>query len=176
MLCQNCQKNVATVQVTEILDASDTPDADEFEPEVQEEHLCEICAQAKNLPHSPVAKKSVSDILKLLQFSAQNTAKRRPTLTCPDCGMTWEEFRQKGRFGCSKDYEVFEKPLKELLERMHGATDHCGRVPGLSEIQMERMQRVTELKRDLESAIRDEAYESAARIRDELKSIEDIDV
>ena len=60
MLCQNCQKNVATVQVTELIEN------DSDDPEVREERLCEICAQSKDLPHAPVAKKSVTDILKLL--------------------------------------------------------------------------------------------------------------
>ena len=171
MLCQNCQKNVATVRVTELLDDPDAAAQDE--PQVTEEHLCEICAQTRNLPHAPVAKKSVTDILKLLQFSAQQSAARkRPTLSCPHCGMTWEEFRKKGRFGCPEDYRVFQKPLSDLLERMHGATEHIGRMPGVSNEELARIQRVSELKRDLESAIRDEAYESAAKIRDELKSLE----
>lgn len=167
MLCQNCQKNVATVQVTELLEN------DSADPEVREERLCEVCAQSKDLPHAPVAKKSVTDILKLLQFSAQQTTTRRRNVpSCPDCGMTWEEFRKRGRLGCPRDYEVFEKPLRELLQRMHGSLEHAGRVPGVSPDQLARRQRMNELKRDLDSAIRDEAYEEAAQIRDELKHLE----
>jgi protein-arginine kinase activator protein McsA len=37
---------------------------------------------------------------------------------------------------------------------------------------MARMQRVTELQRALEGAIRDEAYEAAAKLRDELRSLQ----
>ena len=167
MLCQNCQKNVATVQVTELIEN------DSDDPEVREERLCEICAQSKDLPHAPVAKKSVTDILKLLQFSAQQTSgRRRKNLSCPDCGMTWEEFRKRGRLGCPKDYEIFQKPLQDLLQRMHGALEHVGRVPGVSPDQLARRQRMNELKRDLDTAIRDEAYEQAAQIRDELKHLE----
>ncbi len=168
MLCQNCQKNVATVQVTELIEAGTD------EPEIREEQLCEICAQSKDLPHAPVAKKSVTDILKLLQYSAQqSTARRRAAPVCPDCGMTWEEFRKRGRFGCPKDYEIFAKPLQDLLQRMHGSLEHVGRVPGVCPEKVAQQQRVSELGRELDSAIRDEDYEQAARIRDELRTLHD---
>jgi len=166
MLCQNCQKNAATVHVTELLET------DTDEPEVREEQLCEICAQSKDLPHAPVGKKSVTDILKLLQFSAQQGGvRRKPAPSCPNCGMTWEEFRKRGRFGCPEDYEVFKKPLQDLLQRMHGSLEHVGRVPGVSPEQVARKQLISDLGRKLDSAVRDEDYEEAARIRDELKSL-----
>ena len=49
---------------------------------------------------------------------------------------------------------------------------HIHRVPGIGEGELERIQRVTDLKSELELAIRDEAYERAASIRDELKLLE----
>ena len=112
-----------------------------------------------------------ADIWKLLKYSAQQTRKRS-SLSCPDCGMTLEEFRKKGRLGCAKDYEVFSSHIDELLERVHGAKLHVGRRPGISEDELNRMQHVTDLQHKLEIAIREEAYESAARIRDELKDLE----
>ncbi|MEM7517821.1 MAG: UvrB/UvrC motif-containing protein, partial [Planctomycetota bacterium] len=68
--------------------------------------------------------------------------------------------------------QVFEKPLAELFERMHGSTEHVGRTPGADPDQLALRQRLTELKKNLECAIRDEAYESAAKIRDELRQLE----
>jgi protein-arginine kinase activator protein McsA len=49
---------------------------------------------------------------------------------------------------------------------------HIGRVPGLSDDDLERMQRLSELRRELDAAVREEAYESAAGIRDEIDSME----
>lgn len=144
-----------------------------LEPErtVHEQHLCDVCAQTMDLPHTPAAKKTVADIWKLLQLSAQQTRKK-PGQTCPSCGMTLDEFRKKGRLGCPKDYEVFGAHIGDLLERVHGARTHVGRVPGTSEAEMERIKRVTDLRARLDAAVRDEAYESAARLRDELKALE----
>jgi protein arginine kinase activator len=191
MICQNCLKNVATVHVTEIAPpvalengspaapasaahdatADASASADETSKLVQEQHLCEVCAQTMDLPHMPASKKTVADIWKLLQLSAQQTRKKGGQ-TCPSCGMTLDEFRKKGRLGCAKDYEVFGAHIGDLLERVHGARTHVGRIPGTSEADLERQKRLTDLRSQLDAAIRDEAYESAARLRDELKTLE----
>jgi protein arginine kinase activator len=167
MLCQSCKENQATVHVTEVVHGATA----EGEQGLEERHLCEVCAQAANLPHATVIKKSVAEIWKLLQASAQR-GRKEPGITCPDCGLTLAEFRQRGRLGCPRDYDVFMPQLRDLLERIHGATRHSGRVPGLDEPSMERLQRVNELQRQLDAAIRDEAYEAAAQLRDELKSLQ----
>lgn len=169
MICQQCQKNPATVHTTEL------------EPTAQgnysyaERHLCELCASQLDLPHAPPSKKSAQDIWKLLQLSA-NQARKRAGPACPQCGMTLEEFRKKGRLGCANDYVVFGEHLSDLLERIHGAREHRGRSPaGAPEdnTRREREERIQHLRAELENAIRQEAYESAARLRDELKAIEE---
>lgn len=167
MICQNCLKNGASVLVTEI---TETPQADATTRSVEERHLCEACAQSLNLPHMPALKKNL-DIWKLLQLSAQQT-RRKGGPACPDCGMTLEEFRKKGRLGCARDYEVFQHHIGELLERIHGARAHVGRTPGDDQADVERFERVHSLRQRLEEAIREEAYESAARLRDEIKALE----
>jgi protein arginine kinase activator len=180
MICQTCLKNAATVHVTEIVQevpvpgkAQGTGSSNETtERTVNEQHLCEMCAQSMDLPHAPVTKKTVADIWKLLQISAAQT-KKRPSQTCPDCGMTLDEFRKKGRLGCAKDYDVFAAHIGDLLERVHGARTHVGRLPGTSEEELDRQKRLIDLRSKLDAAVREEAYESAARLRDELKALED---
>jgi len=192
MLCQICQKQAATVHVTEIShshgiegsssgngsSASAAPQGPEAgapkpgTPKVEQRHLCERCAQRSKLPHSPViTKKGVAEVWKLLQQSAKR-AREEGGLACPECGMTLSEFRSKGRFGCPRDYEVFQEHLKPLLLRIHNATEHRGRVPGLDEHQRQRIQQLSQLRAQLEVAIKDEAYESAARLRDEIQGLE----
>jgi protein arginine kinase activator len=166
MICQNCHKNQATVTVLELQASSE-----DGSKSYQEEQLCEICAQSKNLPHAPVQKKSLGDIWKLLQSSGAQKSKENE-LVCPDCGMTREEFRRKGRVGCANDYELFGKDVEDVLERIHGATKHVGRLPGVSKEDLARMEEVAELRKRLQLAIADEAYENAARIRDELEGLQ----
>jgi protein arginine kinase activator len=179
MLCQVCQENPATVHVTDVVYGEEAPTepAGPSAPPgqgpqgLEERHLCEQCAQASNLPQTTVSKPVGAEIWKLLQASAKRTRKEQG-LACPDCGMTLAEFRQRGRLGCPRDYEVFMPQLRDLLERIHGATRHSGRVPGLDDQKMERLQRVNELQRQLEAAIREEAYETAAELRDQLKTLQ----
>ena len=171
MICQSCQKNVASVHVMEIVEI---PNEDgkkaKARKEVHEQHLCEFCAATVDLPHAPALKKSPADIWKLLQISAQQTRKRAGP-SCPDCGMSLDEFRKKGRLGCARDYEVFKSHIGDLLERVHGARAHVGRVPGTTEADSLRSQRLSSLQQRLEDAVRAEAYESAARLRDEIRAL-----
>ncbi|MCH2103693.1 MAG: UvrB/UvrC motif-containing protein [Planctomycetes bacterium] len=108
-------------------------------------------------------------------MTAEQTKQRRKELKCKSCGMSVDEFRSKGRLGCADCYEVFKGPIAELLERVHGALEHVGRVPGLSDDDLERMQALSELRRELESAIREEAYESAASLRDRISQLEGVE-
>lgn len=166
--CENCQKRTATVTVIEIPPRSEGEET----PSTRQQQLCEECAQSKDLPHAPVPKKGISDIWKLLQTSGQLAkAKEKAEASCPDCGMSRQELRNRGRIGCARDYEIFADDITEILERVHGSSRHEGRIPGVSSEELERMQAISSLKRDLMEAIRQEAYENAARIRDELHAL-----
>lgn len=190
MICQNCLKNAATVHVTEItsptvaatgaaVDA--TANVGEESPQVSEQHLCEVCAQTLDLPHAPALQKAQLDIWKLLQITAKQT-RRKGGLTCTGCGLQLEEFRRKGRLGCPQCYDAFAAHLGEVFERVHGARQHVGRLPGtdaavpaapVDALALQREQHLVDLRQKLEIAIREEAYENAARLRDELKQLEE---
>lgn len=166
MICELCQKNPATVHVTEITQPEPGKSA------VQQKHMCEACAQALELPAAPVAiAKTPPDIWKLLRQSAQK-ARAEGSLACPECGMSLAEFRSKGRFGCAKDYEIFRAHIDPLLLRVHNAKEHRGRRPSEDEDTRQRSQRLSDLRSKLEAAVREEAYEHAARLRDEIQGLE----
>lgn len=135
-------------------------------------HLCAGCADKLDLWHSlpVVSNKGVHSIWKLLQSAKAGHA--APELSCPSCGMTLAEFRAKGRLGCPNDYEVFRAHLNPLLKRMHNASEHVGRLPGVEAGDLERQRRIHALRAQLDAAVRDEAYEHAARLRDELQQLE----
>jgi protein arginine kinase activator len=165
-LCESCQKRHATVRVTEVFEATE-PGATPDPP--RETHLCEDCLRGLELPHGTAVKKGP---LKIMQMIQATRAPRRPVPSCKSCGMSLEEFRRKGRLGCPGCYEAFQVPLLEVLERVHGARRHVGRLPGLSDSELERLQSLADLRQQLEVAIREEAYESAARLRDEIQTLE----
>lgn len=167
--CQVCQKERAAVHIIDLVYA-DAADA-AADPEIAEKYVCEPCSNAMQAPHSPgVGWKGLPNVWKLLQ-SAQRARSAAET-ACPKCGMTLGEFRAKGRLGCPHDYEFFRRYLDPLLQRMHNAASHVGRLPGVDDREALRMQRLSELRQRLEVAVREEQYENAARLRDQLQDLE----
>ncbi len=178
MLCHICKKNEATVHITEItsfpvvdVHADDAEAENVPAPEFEESHVCERCAHRSKVPFTaPTTNKGLA-VWNMLKESARR-AREESAITCPDCGMTMAEFRSKGRLGCPKDYEVFAPHIRPLLLRIHNATTHKGRIPGVDESEREKDDHLTGLRKKLEEAIRAEAYESAAQLRDQIQSLE----
>ena len=94
-------------------------------------------------------------------------------VTCPVCGLTWNDFKQSGLMGCPHDYEMFDSRLLPLLKRaQEGAGEHMGKVPTRKKTE-ETDRQVTQLRlrRELQKAIDAENYEQAARLRDQLRTL-----
>jgi protein arginine kinase activator len=163
MLCDNCAKNEAEVHLTQIVDN-----------EMTTVHLCPSCAAAKGLDSGAVPKN-----LPLTDFLAQMgqgaTAEEEATVAgpCSYCHTTTDDFRRTGRLGCPHCYSIYETQLRAILRRIHGSTQHLGKVyvPPASETA-DRTQRLTVLKRKLQRAVESEDFERAALLRDEIKEIE----
>jgi len=170
-LCQICQKNAATVHVTEISHFPVVKPGEESDaaPQFEQKHVCEQCATRGNIPFAGVAPEGKGlAMLAMLKASARRV-REEGQKTCPECGMTLAEFRSKGRLGCPRDYEIFAEQLRPLLLRVHNATQHRGRVPKTDPAPRDPL---TSLRVQLEEAIQAEAYESAAKLRDQIEEIE----
>lgn len=176
MNCQVCTQNPATVHVLDLphldSDASGEATSSSEDTTFTEKHICEGCALGMKIPHMPVSDKGTVHFIKALKEQVRRV-REEGSVQCPDCGMTLAEFRNKGRLGCPKDYEIFRAHLRPLLQRVHNAVAHVGRRPGLGEEEISRLQALTQLRAQLERAIREEAYESAARLRDEIQGLEE---
>ena len=162
LLCERCQKTRATVHLTDCTDENP-----------RERHLCDSCAEQEGLTikqHS-----GISSILeKFIEHSSKVDEIAR--LSCPQCGISFAEFRNTGLLGCPHDYEAFEKLLLPLLERAHdGRTEHVGRMPGDTGEVSKKRAAVAQLRRDLERAVESEEYELAAKLRDQIGALADVD-
>jgi protein arginine kinase activator len=160
--CQFCS-NPATVHLTDIVDLHK-----------KELHLCQSCAEKHQLIHKQEL--NLPAILKNLigqHLGPQTDELAR--LTCPACGIKYMEFRAQGRLGCPHDYVVFRAGLAPLLQRIHRSDRHVGKAPHRSVLPPERQAELVELRRRLQRAIKAEAYEEAARLRDLLRKKEATD-
>jgi protein arginine kinase activator len=92
--------------------------------------------------------------------------------TCPICGITFAQFRSSGRLGCAYDYVCFQEELEPLLINIHGSAVHRGKRPARSATAQGKQRELIQLRREMEEAIDREDYETAGRLRDQIKSME----
>jgi len=173
MICQICKKRPASVHMTKIINGIKS-----------ELHICEQCAKENDsmginteIPgfDTPF---SFSNIIAGLMDIAGTGA--LPYITqkqvkCPVCGLTYEEFKNTGRFGCGKCYETFEDKLEPLFKRIHGNMQHTGKVPKRTGGIIRAKRDIEKLKYELKKAIDNEEYEKAAELRDRVKDLESRD-
>ncbi|HLA40172.1 MAG TPA: UvrB/UvrC motif-containing protein [Candidatus Glassbacteria bacterium] len=86
-------------------------------------------------------------------------------LVCPECGETFAEFQKRGLFGCAACYRMFAPELDRLLKRIHGACRHKADAPDGEKIGRESL---FFLERQLKQAVARDAFEEAARLRDQI--------
>lgn len=90
--------------------------------------------------------------------------------TCPGCGTTLRDFATRGA-GCPRCFETFAEELAPTVSRAHGRAVHTGRVPARYRSRVERKRRMEELLEEQREAVKNEDFEKAAAIRDELKKL-----
>ena len=161
MLCELCKQTQATVHLTEIVN-----------DQMTELHLCEACANQKGAQVE--SHFGLSDLLSgLADFGKTQEPEEISAKACPNCGMTYEDFRKVGRLGCSECYPTFKRSLGSLLKRIHGSPIHLGKSPmRLIKTAKVAKTEIADLKHKLEQAIENEEFEEAARLRDQIRRFE----
>ena len=116
---------------------------------------------------------------------------------CMNCNTSFEDFINTGLFSCPKCYTTYEERIDPILKKLQGSNQHIGRkahnlkninedlekikeksksVKNKEEEKIEnkntKENKLEKLKKDLELAIKDERYEDAAQIRDEINKLE----
>ncbi len=158
MTCDVCKQNQATVFLTQIVDGK-----------MQKVNLCEACSKEKGVT-DPTGF-ALADLL-LGLGAAQEIDKSGGVNKCPGCGFSQADFKKTGRLGCAVCYDTFSEALDTLIKGMHKGTEHRGKVPSRLARSIEREQQLKELQRELRKAVSDENYETAAQLRDQIRTIQ----
>lgn len=155
MVCEICKTQEATVHLTQVVDGS-----------IKKLHLCEQCAQQNGFDmQGPI---SITDILLGMGSKREDAPAPVVERSCPRCHMRRTDFKKSGRFGCSTCYETFADDLPSLLRAMHRNDKHIGKIPATEAARVNAVQELSKLQEQLESAIAEENYETAATIRDKI--------
>ena len=183
MLCDNCNKNEATIHYTEVINGVKN-----------ERHLCSECMQELDygmegeFPFS----KLIRGILSSHLAGFGQEANPMLQIKCNKCGMTYNEFAKIGKFGCSECYSVFGPLIVDNIKKIQGSSMHTGKkyttasldgnfikAPESSEKKQEKGKTESDessikgLEARLKEAVLVEDYEEAARLRDEIRSIKE---
>ena len=161
MKCQRCPKQ-ATVAITEVL-------GDE---RFEELNFCEDCAKryladGDKPPAPPKASPAAATAAKAAALVADPAEKQ-----CDACGVKFVEFRNTGRLGCPHDYDQFRDELLPLLDSIHGDVRHAGKSPRKKPLAQSTQLELAGLRKRLQRAVTDEAYEAAAKLRDQIRRLE----
>jgi len=161
MLCSICKEKPATVHLTQIVG-----------DKMQKLDLCEDCAKAKGI-NDPTSF-GLADLDLVLGLGASQEIEQAAgglELKCPRCGFTQADFKKSGRLGCPECYQTFAEGLGSLLKTMHKGTRHVGKAPAALRQSRDLSDRLKTLQNKLAKAIKDEDFEQAALLRDEIRQI-----
>jgi protein arginine kinase activator len=186
MKCEKCSKS-AVVHLTELVD----------EPggrkKVVEIHLCLPHAVEAGLVHTemPALAAPVSVIKPAAvqmdlfpgnptESPTQETAATPPTTAkakregCPQCDLTWDEFKRKGLLGCPHDYQHYLSRLLPFIRRaQERRVQHIGKVPAPLNQGADALRiKCLRYQGELGAAVKAEDYKKAATLRDEIKRLE----
>ncbi len=173
MLCDRCHKNIATMHVQ--LFAGENK---------QFVHLCAECATAScklqlngesvdlAAVFSGVTGQSLESAL--VPHVPAPVQDEEVKVTCEFCGLTDVELRRSGRLGCPECYDTFRDSLEDAFHGMHRGVVHSGRQFAAARPDADTARvgpTIEDLQRELDRAVAAEAYERAARLRDELRRL-----
>lgn len=183
MLCENCGKREANVRYSENINGVK-----------KEMHLCEECSKKLGIASQMDFSMPSLDFSSFFGSFLEDfsTPEFMPLLNevkqikCDSCGSTFEDIINTGRYGCANCYDVFEDRMDPILKKLQGANRHIGRLGKISDNKIkyddkrdkvqgeqknEKKIKLEKLQEDLKLAIKEERYEDAAKIRDEIKNL-----
>lgn len=163
MLCEKCRQSEATVHITRVVNGSR-----------QDRHYCEACATTQETLDFDTPFAANSFLTSLIESIQSTPIKVNyiKTTTCTKCGMNYGRFRQTGRLGCDECYQAFGDKLAPLIKRVQGFDRHTGKAPRRAGGALRLKREIEGLKAELQRALAEEAYETAAVLRDRIRALE----
>jgi len=163
MLCEKCGQREATTHFKQVINGKATV-----------YNVCSDCAEKLGLNSLFTGfHLNIGDMFGgLLGSTSQTAIPSRERQTCPGCHSDLKTIIDTGKIGCARCYTTFGGELLPTIERLHGKVHHEGKLPRSAGEAARKKAHLTELKKKLEEAIRAQAFEDAAKYRDEINELE----
>lgn len=161
MLCEICGKNAATTHIRTVVNGK-----------IYEKHICAFCAA--NESYGDIKSNNLSELLSLMLGESNLHFKKNEVMRCKCCGSSYSDIADSGKCGCAECYSVFYEQLLPYIKRVHGSTEHMGKTLEKTPCEQNKIQeKLDELRAQLNQLIKDEKYEQAAIVRDEIKKMKE---
>lgn len=191
MLCENCGKREANVRYSENINGR-----------VKQMNLCEECSKKLgigdidfNIPmdFSDFFGEFMEEFSRPEFMPLLSDIKK---LKCNNCGYTFQDIVDTGTLGCKDCYDVFQDRLDPIIKKIQGSNRHVGRIGKIIDdkidkkmndidessskdkkqskenIENKEISELEKLQEKLRTAIKEERYEDAAKLRDKIKKLE----
>ncbi len=178
MLCEKCKVREATIIFTELVDG-----------ETREHRYCGPCAAESEWGQLLESEFPFGKILSgiLAMQADQNGGKTESfdQVVCPTCNTSYQQFVENSQFGCPDCYHTFGLLMGNNIKRIQGSDTHTGKRPRFhrtdgdvpvkmqagSEVSGKEQDKKEILRMKLKEALEEEAYDLAAKYRDEIKAL-----
>ncbi len=166
MICEICKKKQAKLHITQVKEGQKLTI-----------HICHDCAQENGVSGPSIntsfsIESHVGGVSQLKETSAEPTRDEHLNKTCSKCGLSYSAFKESGRLGCSMCYEVFAEQLKPLLQKVQKDVVHKGKAPKTDDQSVAMKRDISDLRLQLKDAVRQEQFELAAQLRDQIRGME----
>ena len=158
-MCESCGAHPATVHYRETVNGV-----------TNQRYLCAECARKAGIGTSGIFSE---DWMKPFTLFAPKTVGQKESEVCPVCQTSLSRIRREGKFGCSACYDAFASRLD--MTPFVGGGYRGGRLgkPEAPKAKPEEKQdSVSDLKKQLQEAVKAENYELAAILRDRIRGEE----
>ena len=159
MLCDKCKKNTATTYVKHTVNGV-----------TNEMHLCGECAASQGV--NGTLGFDFTDFWGSM-FAEPTKRMREDAVRCADCGRSFREIASAGKPGCPTCYSTFYDRLLPSIQRIHGKTQHTGKVAEKADSPRKTQRELERLREELERCIADQEYEKCVELRDRIRSLEE---
>ncbi len=163
MYCERCHQQPATVHMQQFANGQKT-----------EIHLCTDCASQMDMhvTFDNFFQGFLDAFFNSQNKSVSSESMQVKMIKCDTCGLTYDGFKNTGRLGCANCYETFKTELNALLKNIQGSSQHQGKFPKKAGSQLLAKRHIKNLKFQLTKAIESEEFETAAKLRDEIRELE----
>ncbi len=163
MLCEHCKQNQATTHIRQVINGKS-----------KEYLLCGECASKLGVTGmiNPFAM-SIGDMLGSMFGQMDSTQGELPDeRRCKGCGATFSDIRSSGMAGCAECYTTFFGEFVPSLQRIHGQTEHTGKVPASAGPKYRMMREIKTLQNELKTAVEGQDFERASVLRDRIRELQ----